>query len=159
MKTALVLSLFVLCPSGAARAAADSIENSFVKVDAMIEKGAYAKAREALDDILAELQPDDPRQVRYHERIGASWLREGEVGVARECFTSALKAAQRLKIADDSVARAYTGIGLSLRRESNDKYALKFFKKALKLKLDEGTRMFVNDQIREIEGRRPQAAR
>ena len=60
---------------------------------------------------------------------------------------------------DDSGARAYTGMGLCLRREKRDAYALRFFKKALEFKLDEGTKMFAEDQIREIEGRKPVPAR
>ena len=97
--------------------------------------------------------------VRYHERTGAAWLREGKVPEARASFTAALKATQRLKVTDDSAAKAYTGLGLCLRREGNDKYALKFFKKALGFRLDEGTKMFAEDQIREIEGAPPVPAR
>lgn len=159
MKTVFLLALYFLGLQGSARAAADPIDKSFLKIDAMIEKGAYAKAREALEDILAELQPEDPRLLRYHERTGAVRLRVGEIVEARASFTATLKAAQRLKITDESVAKANAGLGLCLRRENNDKYALKFFKKALALKLDAGTRMFVEDQVREIEGRRPLAAR
>lgn len=158
MRTVLALAFFLLPFSAAARRA-DSIDASFKKIDPMIEKGEYTKARDALDDVLAELKPDDPRLVRYHERTGAAWLREGNIPMARSSFTSALKAAQRLKVADDSVAKAYTGMGLCMRREDNDSYALKFFKRALALKLDEGTKMFVEDQIREIEGSPPVPAR
>lgn len=156
MKTILALSLILLgIPAAAAARRADPIDGSFAKIDQLIEKGDYTKARGALDDLLAEFQPDEPRLVRYHERMGAAWLREGRIAEARGSFTGALKAAQRLKVFDESVGKAYAGLGLCLRREGNDKYALKFFKKALAAKLDEGTRMFVEDEIREIEGRRP----
>ncbi|MDD5303608.1 MAG: hypothetical protein PHS14_10920 [Elusimicrobia bacterium] len=158
MRTVLALFLLVLAFPAAARRA-DPIEDGFKKADQMIEKGDYAKARETLDDVLAELKTEDSRLVRYHERTGAAWLREDRIPEARSSFTAALKAAQRLKVADDAVAKAYAGMGLCLRRESNDKYALKFFKKALALRLDEGTRMFVEDQIREIEGAPPVPAR
>lgn len=158
MKTVLALALLLLALPAAARRA-DPAEESFRKIDQMIEKGEYAKARDALDDVLAELDPEDPRLVRYHERTGAAWLREGNVAMARTSFTAALKVIQRLKVSDDAGARAYTGMGLCLRRENNDAYALKFFKKALGFKLDEGTRMFVDDQIREIEGSPPVPAR
>lgn len=137
----------------------DPIEEKFKKADQMIEKGEYAKARDALDAVLAELKNEDQRLVRYHERTGASWLREDKVTEARASFTAALKATQRLKVTDDSGARAYTGLGLCLRREKKDKYALKFFKKALGFRLDAGTKMFAEDQIREIEGAPPVPAR
>jgi tetratricopeptide (TPR) repeat protein len=159
MKNVLALSLLFLAFPAAARKAADPVEESFKKVDEMIEKGDYTKARDALDDILAQLKTEDPRMVRYHERTGAAWLREGKVREARASFTAALKATQRLKVTDDSGAKAYTGMGLCLRRENNDKYALKFFKKALTFQLDEGTKMFAEDQIREIEGAPPVPAR
>lgn len=158
MRTVLVLALLLSAFPAAARRT-DSIDGSFKKVDQMIENGEYAKARQTLDDALAELKPEDMRLVRYYERTGAAWLREGNIPEARTSFASALKAAQRLKIRDDSVAKAYAGMGLCLRRENNDGYALKFFKKALAIKLDEGTRMFVEDQIREIEGAPPLPAR
>jgi tetratricopeptide (TPR) repeat protein len=158
MKTVLALALLLLALPAAARRA-DPIDASFKKIDQMIERGEYTRARDALDDVLAELKPEDPRLVRYHERTGAAWLREGNTSMARSSFTSALKAIQRLKVADDAAARAYTGMGLCLRREDNDSYALKFFKKALGFKLDDGTKMFVEDQIREIEGRPPVPAR
>jgi tetratricopeptide (TPR) repeat protein len=158
MRTVLVLALLLSAFPAAARRA-DAIDGSFKKIDQMVEKGEYVKARAALDDVLSELNPEDPRLVRYHERTGAAWLREGNIPEARTAFTSALKAAQRLKVSDDSVAKAYAGMGLCLRRENNDSYALKFFKKALAIKLDEGTRMFVEDQIREIEGSPPVPAR
>lgn len=154
MKPALALSLLLLALPASARTA-DPIEEGFKKAEAMIESGDYAKARDALDEALAGLKVNDPRMVRYHERTGASWLGEDKVPEARVSFTAALKAVQRLKVVSDSGAKAYTGMGLCLRRENNDKYALKFFKKALELRLDEGTRMFAEDQIREIEGKPP----
>ena len=51
------------------------------------------------------------------------------------------------------------GLGLCLRREGNDAYALKLFKKALTADIDEGTQMFAEDQIRELEGATPLPAR
>ncbi len=158
MKTVLALLLLAAALPASARHE-DPIEESFKKVDVMIEKGDYVHARDALDDILAELKTEDQRMVRYHERTGAAWLREGKVKEARASFTAALKATQRLKVTGDSGAKAYTGMGLCLRRENNDKYALKFFKKALAFNLDEGTKMFAEDQIREIEGAPPVPAR
>ena len=159
MRIVLAVSLFLLAFPAAARKSADPIDDGFKKADVLIEKGDYIKARDALDEVLANLKTSDTRMVRYHERTGAAWLREGMVPEARSSFTAALKAAQRLKVFDDSAAKAYTGMGLCLRRENNDKYALKFFKKALDMSLDEGTKMFVEDQIREIEGSPPVPAR
>ena len=158
MKIVLAASLLLAAfPAAAARV--DPVAESFKKIDVMIETGEYVKARDALDEVLAGLKSDDPRLVRYHERTGASWLREGKVPEARASFTEALKAAQRLKVVSDSGAKAYTGMGLCLRRENNDKYALRFFKKALAFRLDEGTKMFAEDQIREIEGAPPMPAK
>ena len=158
MRTAAVLSLLLLALPAAARRP-DPVEERFKAADELIEKGDYAKAREQLDLALPAFKDEDPRLVRYHERTGASWLREDKVREARASFTAALKATQRLKVTDDSGAKAFTGMGLCLRRENNDKYALKFFKKALAFRLDEGTKMFVDDQIREIEGAPPLPAR
>ena len=158
MKTVLALALLFLTFPAAARRA-DRVDADFKKIDQLIERGEYTRARDALDDVLAELRPGDPRLVRYHERVGAAWLREGDISMARSSFTSALRVIQRLKVSDDAAARAYAGMGLCLRREENDSYALKFFKRALGFKLDEGTRMFVEDQIREIEGLPPVPAR
>ena len=158
MRIVLALSCLLLAfPAGARKA--DQVESGFKKADELIEKGDYAKARDALDEVRAELKAEDPRLARYHERTGAAWLREDRLGEARSSFTAALKAAQRLRVVDDSAAKAYAGMGLCLRRENNDKYALKFFKKALGFNLDQGTRMFVEDQIREIEGAPPVPAR
>ena len=162
MRSVLSLALLFLALPGAAsaaRRAADPVEEGFKSADQMIEVGEYVRARDALDDVLGMLKADDRRQVRYHERTGASWLRAGKVPEARASFTSAIKAAQRLKVADEHVGKAFAGLGLCLRRESNARYALKFFRKALEQKLDEGTRMFVDDQIREIEGAPPLPAR
>ncbi len=157
MKTVLALSLLLLALPASARK--DPIEEGFKKAEVLIVKGDFTKARDALDEVLAELKADDARMVRYHERTGAAWLGEGKIREARSSFTAALKATQRLRVTDDSGAKAYTGMGLCLRRENNDKYALKFFKKALAFQLDEGTKMFAEDQIREIEGDPPVPAR
>lgn len=157
MKTVLALALLLLALPASARK--DPIEEGFKKAEALIVKGEFTKARDALDEVLADLKADDARMVRYHERTGAAWLGEGKIREARSSFTAALKATQRLRVTDDSGAKAYTGMGLCLRRENNDKYALKFFKKALAFQLDEGTKMFAEDQIREIEGDPPVPAR
>lgn len=156
MKSSTALVLLLAALPAAARL--DPIEAGFQKAERFIEAGRYSQARDALDDALGDLPPEDARLVRYHERTGAAWLREGRIPEARTSFTSAVKAAQRLKVSDESLAKAYAGLGLCLRRENNDAYALKFFKKARSGKLDEGTRMFVEDQIREIEGAPPLAA-
>ena len=158
MRTVLALSFLVLAlPAFAGKG--DPLDEKFKSVDAFIEKADYVKARDTLDEILAELKTTDQRMVRYHERTGAAWLREGKIREARSSFTAALKATQRLGVSGDSGAKAYTGMGLCLRRENNDKYALKFFKKALTFNLDEGTKMFAEDQIREIEGAPPVPAK
>ncbi len=159
MKTVLALSLLLLALPAAARKAADPLEEGFKKADELIEKGEYDKARDALDEVLAALKIVDVRIVRYHERTGAAWLREGKITEARASFAAALKATQRLKVVDNSGARAYTGMGQCLRRQNKDAYALRFFKKALEFRLDEGTKMFAEDQIREIEGTPPVSAR
>ena len=146
----LAVFLFVALP-GAARTG-DPFEVRFKKSDELIAKGDCAKARDELDAALVELKTEDARLVRYHERTGAAWLCEGKVKEARASLTAALKATQRLRVIDDSAARAYAGMGLVLRRENNDKYALKFFKKALAFRLDEDTKTFAQNHIREIAG-------
>jgi len=151
-------ALVLLLAALPAAARPDPIEEGFGKAGRMIEKAEYAKARSVLDDVFDALAPEDPRLVRYHERTGASWLREGIIPEARASFTSAVRAAQRLKVVDEALAKSYAGLGLCLRREGNDAYALKFYKKARAGRLDDGTRMFVEDQIREIEGAPPRAA-
>jgi len=160
MKTALALAfLLSACPAGAStRRGTGAADKSFAKADAMLEKGSYAAAAALLKNLGDSLPADDPLQTRVHERTGAVRLREGNLREAKKAFAAAIKAAQRLG-ADESAAKAYTGMGLCLRREKNDEYALKFFKRALRLDLDDGTRMFVDDQIREIEGDPPVPAR
>jgi tetratricopeptide (TPR) repeat protein len=155
MKTVLALALLLGAFPASARRGADPLDAKFAAVDEQLESGNYAKARETLDGLLIELKADDPRLVRYHERSGASWLQEDDVHKALVYFTTALKEAQRLKVVDDSAAKAYTGMGVCLRRQGKDKYALRFFRKAIALPLDEGTRIFVEDQIREIQGAPP----
>lgn len=159
MKATIAFVLLLSLPAAsAARNGSGTIEKDFATVDSLLEKGSYTAALKILYGLLADIPADDQRVARVHERTGAVRLREGKVREARAAFTAALKAAQRLG-ADDSAAKAYTGMGLCLRRENNDAYALKFFKRALKLDLDEGTRVFVDDQIREIEGDPPVPAR
>lgn len=155
VKALLSVVLLAVAALPAAARFGDPVEEGFKKADALIVKEDYLKARSALDEVLDALPPEDPRLVRYHERTGAAWLREGRMAEAKTSFTAAVKAAQRLKVADESVAKAYAALGLCLRREGNDKYALKFLKKARAGRLDDGTRMFVEDQIREIEGSPP----
>ncbi|MBI3288435.1 MAG: tetratricopeptide repeat protein [Elusimicrobia bacterium] len=157
---AAALSLCAGGLSGPAFAARyDAIDDGFSVVDALIEKGDYVGARKELAALSTELKADDPRVIRYYERNGAARLREGKAKEARAAFADALRANQRLKADDESAARAYAGLGLCLRQEKKDAYAIKFFRKALALRLDEGTRMFVADQIRELEGAPPLPAR
>ena len=152
---AAVLASALVLPSSAAKKKDDPIDASFRKATVLIEAGQYDEARAELDLALGGLKRDDARMVRYHERTGAAFLREGKTEQARVSFTAALKSAQRLKVSGDDVARAYAGMGLCLRKQGNDAYAKRFFEKAQKLDPDEGTRMFLEDQIREIDGKPP----
>lgn len=155
----LALAALLVVSAPVAARPGDPVEDGFKKADESIAKGEFAKARAELETVRAGLKAKDRRAVRYHERMGAAWLGENRVKEARAAFTTALQATRDLKDAGDASARAYTGMGLCLRREGNDAYALKFFKKALTFELDEGTRMFAEDQIREIEGAPPLPAR
>ncbi|PIR18519.1 MAG: hypothetical protein COV48_07065 [Elusimicrobia bacterium CG11_big_fil_rev_8_21_14_0_20_64_6] len=159
MKIALALSLLLPVFSGAARAASAAADVKFQKVESLIEMGEYEGARAELESMCSALKKDDPRQVRCFERSGALWLREDMIAEAQVAFTQALETAHRLIIEDEHVGKAYVGMGLCLRRGKNDKYAHRFFKKAFTYHLDAGTRMFVEDQIREIEGKPPIPAR
>ena len=155
MRKVLALAAFLLLALPGAARRADPLEERFKAADVLIEKGDYAGARDELLTARTEFKDDDERFILYHERTGASWLREGRVKEDRRAFTAALLEAKRLGVADQSVARAYAGLGLCLRRENKDQLALRFFKKALGERPDEGTWMFVEDQIREIEGAPP----
>lgn len=159
MRRTLTLAVLLVLSAPAVARPGDRIEDGFQKADELISKGEFSQARAELGAALVELKDTDARLVRYHERTGAAWLGEGRIKEARASFTAALKAAKRLKVAGGAGARAYVGMGLCLRRAGNDAYALKFFQKALTFDLDEGTRMFAEDQIREIEGSSPQPAR
>jgi tetratricopeptide (TPR) repeat protein len=157
MKSLLCAVLLAALPASAKRG--DPVEQRLAKADQLIEKADFPAARQELDAALAELKVDDARMVRYHERTGATWLMEDRVKEARASFTAALKAAQRQGVTDQWASRAYVGMGSCLRREKKDSYALRFFKRALALEPDEGTRLFAEEQIREIEGAPPQPLR
>lgn len=157
MKALICAALLAAAPASARRG--DPVDERLAKADALIEAGDFAAARQQLDAALAELKTADPRMVRYHERTGASWLMEDRIKEARASFTAALKAAQRQGVTDQWAARAYVGMGSCLRREKKDSYALRFFKRALALEPDEGTRLFAEEHIREIEGAPPQPLR
>ena len=131
MRKASALAALLLLVSPAAARRDDPLEKHFKEADALIERAAYAQAREELLTARAEFKTDDARLVRYHERIGAIWLREGKVKEARGAFLAALQEARRLGLSGLPVARADAGLGLCLRREKKDQYALRFFKKAL----------------------------
>lgn len=156
---ALRACLLIFAATAVWAARADPIDARFARADRLIEDGDHSAARVELDAALAELKTGDPRMVRYHERTGASWMRQDRLKEARASFTAALKAAQREGVVDQWAARAYAGMGLCLRREKKDAYALRFFKRALALEPDEGTRLFAEDQIAEIEGAPPKVLR
>ncbi|MEK7388645.1 MAG: tetratricopeptide repeat protein [Elusimicrobiota bacterium] len=155
MRLALAAAAVLLLSSVLAARRVDPAEERFKAADALMDKGDYAAAREELLTARVDFKTGDARFVRYHERNGASWLREGKIKEARAAFTIAIRHAQRLAISDVSLARALTGMGLCLRREGKDQLALRFFHKALSARPDEGTRMFLEDQIQELKAAPP----
>lgn len=145
-----VLLLILLALPGAA-AVRDAADARFEKADALLEKGQYAKARAELAAVV--MTPDDPRQVRRWEREGAVLLREDKPAEARGLFTKALKAAGKLEAKGTDVGRAYAGMGLCLLRQDKKELALRFFKRGLDFEPDEGTRLFLEEQVQELEKR------
>ena len=160
MRRTFALAAFFTMLASFVAGAGDRIDGALKKADELISKAEFSRARAELDSIVEVITGDDARIVRWHEREGAAWLGEGKVEEARASFLEALQVAKRLKAAaGNDAAHAYTGLGVCLRREGNDAFALKFFKKALTADIDEGTRMFAEDQIRELEGAPPLPAR
>lgn len=144
----LLLSFLLLSPASAALR--DATELRFDKADAFLAKGEHAKARSELAGLA--LADDDPRRVRRWEREGAVLLREGKVGEARGAFTRALKEVGRLKAAGPDVGRAYAGMGLCLLRQEKKELALRFFRRGLDFDPDEGTKLFLEEKVAELEG-------
>ena len=160
LPVSLPLGLSLVLPSSAQPSAApDAVEIRLREVEASLEKGDYEHARDELAAAEREIGPKDPRIVRVHERRGASYLREDRFKEARDAFTRAIQAAGVLKLSDPVLARAYAGMGLCLLKQGNKAYALKFFKRGLGAKPDEGTLMFLEDQVRELEGGAPEPLR
>ena len=160
--TGLTVSLLLGAPAGAmTRVAvkADAAEARLRAADAALEKADYERARDELAAAEYEMGPKDPRIVRVYERRGAAYLREARVKEARAAFTRAIAAASVRKADDPAVSRAYAGMGLCLLKQDNKKFALRFFKRGLAFAPDEGTRMFLEDHIRELEGGRPEPLR
>ncbi|MDX6771140.1 MAG: tetratricopeptide repeat protein [Elusimicrobiota bacterium] len=147
MSAALLLLLPFCAPSAAS--VRDAAAARFEKADAHLEKGRYEQARAELAAV--KLAPDDPRQVRRWEREGAVRLREGKIAEARAAFTQALKAAGRLEVKGPDAGRAYAGMGLVLLRQEKPGLAARFFKRGLDFEPDEGTRLFLEEQIAELE--------
>lgn len=127
----------------------DAADARFEKADAHLEKGRYAPARAELAAV--KLDADDPRQVRRWEREGALLLREGKPAEARAAFTKALKAAGRLESKGADVGRAYAGMGLVLLKQEKPELAGRFFRRGLDFEPDEGTRLFLEEQVAELE--------
>lgn len=144
---ALVLLLLLALPGAAA--ARDAAEARFEKADALLEKGQYDKARAELAALT--LAEDDPRRVRRWEREGAVLLRQDKPAEARGHFTRALKTAGKLEAKGPDVGRAYAGMGLCLLRQGKRGLALRFFKRGLDFDPDEGTKLFLEEQVAELE--------
>jgi Tfp pilus assembly protein PilF len=138
----------LLCLPGSA-AVRDPAETRFEKADSLLQKERYAQARAELAAV--KLPDDDPRQVRRWEREGAVLLREGKPSEARAAFTKALKAAGRLESKGADVGRAYAGMGLVLLKQEKPELAKRFFKRGLDFEPDEGTRLFLEEQVAELE--------
>lgn len=156
MRAALALSFLLAHPALAQRP--DRVGPALAKADELIEKGDYEGAQQALRAAEQGMAFNDPRRIRVHERRGAIFVRRDKLADAREAFTFAIKGASALDSKDvdkDVLARAYAGMGLCLLKQGNKTYALRFFKKGLELEPDEGTEVFLEDQIAELEGRKP----
>jgi len=139
--------------------ASDAAEARLRAADEFLEKGDYERTRDELGAAEYAMGAKDPRMVRVYERRGASYLREERIKEARDNFTRAIQAAGARGVSGQVVARAYAGMGLCLLKQDNKPYALKFFKKGLSQDPDEGTRLFMEDQIRELEGTPPEPLR
>lgn len=149
MRLVLVAALLVAAVSS--RAQVDAAEDHFSRADQRLAAGDYPAALSALDLAEKALPARDPRRMRLWERRGAVRLQEGRLQDARDAFTSALRLGQVRGADSKTTARAYAGMGLCLRRQGRRDFALRFYKKALTGSPDEGTKMFLEDQIREIE--------
>ncbi|HAZ06937.1 MAG TPA: hypothetical protein DCZ01_00105 [Elusimicrobia bacterium] len=160
--TGFIVSLLLGAPAGAltrVSVKADAVEARLRAADAALDKADYERARDELAAAEYEMDSKDPRIVRVYERRGAAYLREGRIKEARDAFTRAIASASTRKADGPAVSRAYAGMGLCLLKQDNKEFALKFFKRGLAFAPDEGTRMFLEDHIRELEGGEPEPLR
>lgn len=158
----LTVSLLLGAPAGAltpVAVKADAVEARLRAADEALEKADYERSRDELAAAEYEMGPKDPRIVRVYERRGAAYLREARVKEAQDAFTRAIAAASARKADGPAVSRAYAGMGLCLLKQDNKEFALRFFKRGLAFAPDEGTRMFLEDHIRELEGGQPEPLR
>jgi hypothetical protein len=130
-----------------------TVEERFQRAEAAMRTGAFDQARAELGLAFGLLGPNDPRQVRYHERLGTIALRSGDVPKAKASYMEALRVAVALGSRDASVADAYTGMGLCLMRQKDSEYASRFFLKALEANPSPATRAVAEEQLRALKGR------
>ncbi|MBI5882861.1 MAG: hypothetical protein HZB91_07140 [Elusimicrobia bacterium] len=129
----------------------DSIEAHFRKADKLLAEENGAEAILELQEAARRLDPNDPRMLRYHERLGSVYLTENNITAAKESYTRAIKLSKDIGEQNETVADVYAGMGLCLVKERNKAYAAKFFRKALTLNPSEGTRKAVESELRRIE--------
>ncbi|MBI4676287.1 MAG: hypothetical protein HY748_01755 [Elusimicrobia bacterium] len=128
------------------------IEDHFKRADKYIGEENAAEAILELQETARRLDPNDPRMVRYHERVGGVYLIENNLAAAKEAYAKAIKLSKDIQLQGETVADVYAGMGLCLVKENNRAYAVKFFRKALSLEPSEGTRKAVEGELRKIEG-------
>ncbi|MBI5624269.1 MAG: hypothetical protein HY924_10850 [Elusimicrobia bacterium] len=136
---------------GEESASQDTIEEHFQKADKLLADENGPEALLELQEVARRLDPNDPRMLRYHERIGSVHFAENDFTAAKESYTRAIKLSKDLRVEDAAVADVYTGMGLCLLRERNNAYAAKFFRKALSLDPPKATRKAIEAQLQRIE--------
>lgn len=140
-------------PTIGAVAATFTVDERFERVDRAIASRSFGVARAELAAIDADLSAKDPLRVRYHERLGAVNMGQGDCMRARASYAEAIRSASVTGFSGSAVAGSYAGIGFCLLEEGNSTYAAKFFNKALEAGPSPGVRRNVENALMELRQR------
>lgn len=112
-----------------------------------------ARRQEAPKEEAREADEPGPEQVRALDRAGYNaWLKK-DIQNAKASFLQSVEMAEKLSLKDSKVAETYAKLGLCWVTEGNPSEAADAFNKGLNHNPSEGTRRFIQEQLRKLEAR------
>ena len=110
----------------------------------------WDQAKDRWSRALALMAPKDPRRVQALERRGAIALREDNITDASRYYLDAIKLAKETGLVGTSTVDAYLGLAYCQEKLKKRKWAIRNYRKALKMSTTPATKDRIRDKLKSL---------